>query len=394
MTRKYFAEFKLCNKSLMFAACLVASLFVMLLIVNPSSAEIIDGPANVRVSPKGMVILFLNNGVPVKIISTQGDWYLIQIKIVLDKDPFLAEHKIRKDVILYDERGLEIGKTLNNVDIERRSQNDNKYIAFIEGYTFKTNIIIDSANPDAKSKIQTRSILKLAGGLSGEEYLLKGEPCTDCDGPGFSPVGFSAEEILKKYPHKEPKKNIVKRDTDFSSFIGQDRLAAKADCMYDDDENCSKFIVKLNRNNTEIFSILAGDNSPIDPIRALWTYRNHWFLEVARTINREVIEGNAHHVYTDVKGELIQDGDSINKRYGYQETFGSQLLNDNPFYFFMKNGRVGISFDGQETILDYNDVSHYRCCSYSVFNPKGFRNMVSFYGKKGDKWYYVAIGVF
>jgi hypothetical protein len=294
----------LCGRPLSFSVCIEAVFFAIFLTANPICAATIDGPSNVRISPNGTVILSLNNGVAIKIVSTQGDWFVVQLYAVVDKDPFLDEGKIRKGTILHDERGFEIGKTLNDFVVEKRFHENNKYIAFIEGYTFKTNIV-DSANPATKLKIQAHAILKLTGGLSGEEYLLKAEPCTDCDGPGFSPVGFSAEEILKKYPRKEPKKKIVKGDTDFSSFIGFDRLVAKADCLYDDGKNCSNFVVKLSRNGKEIFSILAGENSPIEPIRALWTYKNHWFLEVAHVKSREVIEGTAHRVHGDVKGEML-----------------------------------------------------------------------------------------
>jgi hypothetical protein len=61
-------------------------------------------------------------------------------------------------------------------------------------------------------------------------------------------------------------------------------------------------------------------------VKGLWSWDGeHWLLEV--------------------DGFLIQDGEVLNERLGYEDIFGWQLLNEKPFYYFRKGPRVGISYD-------------------------------------------------
>ena len=94
------------------------------------------------------------------------------------------------------------------------------------------------------------------------------------------------------------------------------------------------------------------------------------------------------------RGEIFQDGQSLNEQYGYTESYSFQLMHGKPFYFFERDGRVGIVYDGQEILLGYDRVLHYGCCSAGVLNPLKYENMVGFFAVRGDKWYYVEIGVF
>ena len=63
-----------------------------------------------------------------------------------------------------------------------------------------------------------------------------------------------------------------------------------------------------------------------------------------------------------VNGTLIIDGEIMNERLGYGEIFGWQLLDDKPFYFFEKNGKIGINYDGQEQNLWFTHLFHAPFC--------------------------------
>jgi len=93
-------------------------------------------------------------------------------------------------------------------------------------------------------------------------------------------------------------------------------------------------------------------------------------------------------------GDIIVDGVSLNQQKGYLETFGFQLMNGKPFFFFKKSGHIGISYNGKEISLEYTQIPHYWCCSGAVFNPEIAENMVSFFAQRNETWYYVGIGVF
>lgn len=108
------------------------------------------------------------------------------------------------------------------------------------------------------------------------------------------------------------------------------------------------------------------------PVKDLWSYEGSWLLEV--------------------DGFLIQDGENLNERLGYEEIFGWQLLGGKPFYYFRKGPRIGISYDGRILPVYYDDVPHYRCCEPAAFNIAGNEDMVWFYGLREGMWHYVEIG--
>jgi hypothetical protein len=108
------------------------------------------------------------------------------------------------------------------------------------------------------------------------------------------------------------------------------------------------------------------------PAKGLWSWEGHWLLEV--------------------DGFLIQDGENLNERLGYEEIFGWQLLDGKPFYYFRKGPRVGISYDGDRLPVYYEEIVHYRCCEPGAFNNAGSEDMAWFYGLRDGTWYYVEIG--
>jgi hypothetical protein len=108
------------------------------------------------------------------------------------------------------------------------------------------------------------------------------------------------------------------------------------------------------------------------PVKGLSTWQGDWILEV--------------------DGFVIQDGENLNERLGYEDIFGWQLLNGNPFYYFRKGPWVGISYNGQVLPQIYNEIVHYRCCEPAMFNNGGNQDMVWFYGLRDGTWYYVEIG--
>jgi hypothetical protein len=144
--------------------------------------------------------------------------------------------------------------------------------------------------------------------------------------------------------------------------------------------------ITVTQNGNQIFTKQAPV-SPISAFRGLWAFENHWFVEIA-------VNQDDHSFRSFTKGDIFEDGKSLNKVYDYSESFGFQLLHGKPFYFFEKFGRVGISYDGQDIPLGYDYVPHNGCCSVGELNPKMYENMVGFFAVRGDKWYYVEIGAF
>jgi hypothetical protein len=140
--------------------------------------------------------------------------------------------------------------------------------------------------------------------------------------------------------------------------------------------------VELFEDDQSLFKVDAGLPSPALPLQSLWTYGDHWVLEILYA-EEEIWEGR-----------IFQDGQLLNETLDYQEAFGFQLLAEKPFYFFQREDGLGYSYDGVETELPYDQILHYGCCSASTLNPIPAKNMVAFYALTGEGWFYVELGDF
>jgi hypothetical protein len=235
-----------------------------------------------------------------------------------------------------------------------------------------------------------RPRLPLPFGLRVEEHLLLEKPAGDVTKPFFVPVLGSEKNILKK--HSADRERVGGAGTKVN--IDNETLEAKEFYRAKAGGRNNHIGVQVIRKEKVVYSEVLGDQSPVNAIWGLWAYQKHWFLEVARCKTEERKEGNGISVYTDCNGDIIHDGKSVNKRNGYKESFGFQLMNGNPFHFFEKDQQIGISYGGEEALLGYAEIPHYYCCEPSMLNPIASQNMVSFFARRDNNWYYVEIGVF
>jgi hypothetical protein len=167
--------------------------------------------------------------------------------------------------------------------------------------------------------------------------------------------------------------------------LGTDKLVA-----YEEYNNLGYGHVFVTRNGEEIYKISVGHGSPINGLRELWVYDNHWAVETANVTERQ--EGNT--IYSDAIGQVTVDGVLLNDQFGYEEAFGFQTIHGKPFYFFKRDGKINASYNGVEISLGYDEIPHYGCCSAATLNPSMFQNMVAFFAREGEMWYYAEIGVF
>ncbi|MBI5035192.1 MAG: hypothetical protein HZB51_32095 [Chloroflexi bacterium] len=222
-------------------------------------------------------------------------------------------------------------------------------------------------------------------GLSIEEHALKGKP--ELEPLTFEPVNGTQQEILRKHAAQRSERTTdALSDSQRSLVLGGDTYAANVA-----QTNPSRDVmVEVSRNGKSIYIISAGDVGPVPALWGLWGNNNHWVLEVAHTTEKK--SANNVKAY-DLTGEIIQDGVSFNRQYGCQETFGFQLMQGKPFYFFNMRGRWGVAYAGQTLDLGYSNISHYGCCSASALNPISAENIVAFFAQREATWYYVEIGV-
>lgn len=144
----------------------------------------------------------------------------------------------------------------------------------------------------------------------------------------------------------------------------------------------------LQQDKVTILEIDAGDVSPISPLRGLWVDDEHWILETAYVKN--INDGNS--IYSNAVGQIYRDGVLLNEQFGYEEMFGFQLLDGEPFYFYKKEGQIYLSYNNEDLPVIYDEIPHYRCCSGAALNPIAGINWIGFWGQRDGVWYYTEIG--
>lgn len=123
------------------------SLLIVLLVLilsSPVTAQLIDGPANIREKPNGKLLFSINDNVPVDYRFFQNDWYVVSFTVNVPETNFSSENVIAKETKLYDSNGNEIGKTLDNIPLSKENTTyhpeNQTYTCVLEGYTFKNNL--------------------------------------------------------------------------------------------------------------------------------------------------------------------------------------------------------------------------------------------------------------
>ena len=217
-----------------------------------------------------------------------------------------------------------------------------------------------------------------------EQHPLVGSPQSEPF--QFSPMESTMEEILKT--HSEERSNYLTAQTTFME--GKSAIEATldgkqliAEQFYDNGGQDGYVTVTLDGN--EIYRINTGPGSPVTSLAGLWVVDGSWWLETV-LIN---LDGEPF-----TTGQISRDGDLLNTSLNYQEAFGLQTIDGNPFYFFKRDGKIGYWYQDKENMLGYDAITHYQCCSDSTLNPRASENMVAFFANTASDWYYVELGLF
>jgi len=226
----------------------------------------------------------------------------------------------------------------------------------------------------------------LSGQLRIVEYPLEGLPGAEStelktilasvrQDPRFQFDKSSAEMVIAWFCKVGERQGIC-------ASLGSDDLFA-----YEEFSSDGSGRVILTSNGSEVYTIPIGTASPLTNLRGLWTYSGHWVLETVQ-VNIEP-EGNQSTFETS--GNIIRDGELLNGRYGYDESYEFQFLNGRPFYLFRRHENIDANFDGAEVPLGYDQIIHYGCCSESTLNPVKYEDHLDFFARKSADWYYVEI---
>lgn len=247
--------------------------------------------------------------------------------------------------------------------------------------TFTPSLIPTAVNPPIRNpKIEFPSNLVLdEWELAENSQLARGF---------FHPLQGTEEEILEKY------KGIDIFDNFPSPLIQgyyNKVMLNGYELIVKEEVIDSKSFIHVLYDGEEISRVDAGRPFATPNVWGLWTYQNHWIMEYINLL--EDPYGRSYML-----GNIIWDGESFNSKFGYQESFGLTAIDGRILYFFKRNNRIGISYDGKEYDLDYELVHHYKCCEIGFYiNPTGIgtglqrTQSLSFFSERNGIKYFVVI---
>jgi hypothetical protein len=89
---------------------------------------------------------------------------------------------------------------------------------------------------------------------------------------------------------------------------------------------------------------------------------------------------------------VVVDGWDLTQRHNYVRSFFYRIVHGKPFYFAEAHRKVRLCWGEAISSATYDDVSYVCRGDASTFNPVAYESMVCFYGRRGDRWYYVEAG--
>jgi hypothetical protein len=179
---------------------------------------------------------------------------------------------------------------------------------------------------------------------------------------------FNSDNIEKRTWHQ---------DRELKRYVGDKMLAIDVASVAHQQATFSVYLDDRLAYQTEIFPIstYATYDGP-------WSYGGHWALVLLDA------EKDATDNWKQVN-RVIVDGQDLNRAYGYEQSFQFAVLSGHPFFFYQKDEKIGISFNGVEIDRDYDEIPHYNCCSPALLNPGISLNMIWFFARRGPNWYYI-----
>jgi hypothetical protein len=150
---------------------------ILLFVCHLSKADNIDGPANVRDTVKGTVILSIDDNQYVYAYEMKNDWYKIMLTAFVKKSDLLDNRTIKSNVNLYNHEKEVKGQTKSSIDIYglwQNTESEDWIEVMIYGYSYKGNIrpesILERAVEKAINGGKSEDLEQVIGKFGFNEY--------------------------------------------------------------------------------------------------------------------------------------------------------------------------------------------------------------------------------
>ncbi len=339
-------------------------------------AERVTGPADLRDSPDGKIILSLHNDAQVDCIALKDEWYIVRVEAFITKNDLISPDKVNTKVIFYDSKNSEIGKTLDTVAIDRLN-------GIREGKQRSSVAIVAYLNKKYVKKAPTKPLIIEEYKLSAKSIheLQHKNNCSDL-------ADCLPAEILMKRRAWRSHAPTFKQDHLNNKTLGVGRVTPSSAQNTRKDLDVPRLTFAIHLGDRPLYSFETVEDTHYREIYQLYAYNGHWILEYKQ-------KDAADKQCTVYNGTVLLDGISLNAKYNFQEIFSYGYIKDKPFYFLRSSTKTGgIAYAGVVLPLDYDEIQHYLCCEDSGFNPRVYKNMIGFFATKNGALYYVEAGVY
>lgn len=118
------------------------------------------------------------------------------------------------------------------------------------------------------------------------------------------------------------------------------------------------------------------------------SFAGDWYLAMRLTVDIDPDPDVTDLIFSD---RTIRSNSNYDKSRGYIRSFGYSIIDAKLFYFYQTENGYGISISGQDFDLGFDDIPFGYVGKYSEINPFYSDDLITFFGHRGNHWYYVEI---
>ena len=119
-------------------------------------------------------------------------------------------------------------------------------------------------------------------------------------------------------------------------------------------------------------------------------YGGDWFLPFRMSVDIDPNPNVTDVVYTD---RTVRSQQNYDRERGYLRSFGFSIINNKFFHFYQKENGFGIAVNRQDFDLGFDDIPFGYVGKYTEINPFYSDDLITFFGHRDGKWYYVELRV-
>ena len=117
-------------------------------------------------------------------------------------------------------------------------------------------------------------------------------------------------------------------------------------------------------------------------------FAGDWYLPIRLSVDIDPDPNVSDLVVSD---RTVRNQQNYDKTRNYIRSFGYSIIDRKLFYFYQTADGYGVSISNQDFDLGFDDIPFGYVGRYSELNPFYADDIITFFGHRGGRWYYVEI---